>query len=54
MRDYFRNHPEKAKEYAELKEDLNKKFPDDYPAYRRAKDSFLQEIQKLAFKENKF
>lgn len=49
MRDYLRNHPEKAKEYSELKEKLNKEFPDDYPAYRAAKNDFLQEIEKLAF-----
>ncbi len=48
MRDYFRSHPEKAKEYSDLKEKLNKEFPDDYPSYREGKDKFLKEVENLA------
>jgi GrpB-like predicted nucleotidyltransferase (UPF0157 family) len=46
-RDYLRVHPEKAKEYSQLKEELQKKYPHDYPAYREAKDSFVNEIGRL-------
>ncbi len=54
-RDYFRSHPEKLKEYEDLKVKLNKDFPDDYPSYRAGKDQFLKDIQKLAeeWRENK-
>ncbi len=48
-RNYLRSHPVKAKEYADLKERLNKEFPNDYPAYRAAKSDFLKELEKLSF-----
>lgn len=40
MRDFFRSFPQKAKQYADLKESNFQKHPDDYPAYRAA-SSFL-------------
>jgi len=49
-RDFLRAHPERAKQYSDLKEKLNKKFPDDYPAYRKAKQSFLGETERLTQK----
>jgi GrpB-like predicted nucleotidyltransferase (UPF0157 family) len=48
MRDYLRSHPDKAKEYSDIKEKLKKQFPDDYPAYRAGKHDLLEEIEKLA------
>lgn len=48
MRDYLRAHPDKSAEYVHLKENLNKKFPDDYAAYRAGKRDFLEEINMLA------
>jgi len=55
IRDYFLAHPEKLKEYEDLKVKLNEDFPDDYPSYREGKDQFLKDVQKLAeeWKENK-
>lgn len=47
-RDYFLSHPEKAKEYEDLKVFLNKQFPDDYPSYRAGKKDFLDSIEVLA------
>lgn len=49
MRDYLRNNPERAHQYSELKEKLNKQHPEDYPAYRAGKDSFLKETEELAY-----
>jgi GrpB-like predicted nucleotidyltransferase (UPF0157 family) len=47
-RDYLRNNPKRTEKYSELKEELKKKFPDDYPAYRAGKQSFLDETEELA------
>jgi GrpB-like predicted nucleotidyltransferase (UPF0157 family) len=54
-RDYFLAHPQKLKEYEDLKAELNKKFPDDYPAYRAGKEDFLENIYTLAkeWRDNK-
>lgn len=52
-KEYFISHPEKLKEYEDLKVELNSRFPDDYPAYRAGKNDFLQEVLKLAKEENK-
>jgi GrpB-like predicted nucleotidyltransferase (UPF0157 family) len=49
MRDYFRAHPEQAKAYTDLKLELVKKFPDDYPSYRKGKTGFLDEMEVLAY-----
>ena len=55
VRDYLRTHPEKAKEYSELKQKNIELHPDDYPAYRNAKAPFLERLKKEADKweENK-
>lgn len=50
MRDFFRTFPEKAKQYADLKESNFQKHPDDYPAYRAAKAPFLEQMEKEAYK----
>ncbi len=49
MRDFLRTFPEKAKEYSELKRKNFKEFPDDYPAYRKAKTPFLQKVEQEAY-----
>jgi GrpB-like predicted nucleotidyltransferase (UPF0157 family) len=47
-RDYLRSHPERVKEYEELKQKIYQKFPDDYHAYRDAKSNFMEETNVLA------
>ncbi len=49
MRDFFRAFPEKAKQYSDLKETNFKKYPNDYLAYRYAKSSFLDQIEREAY-----
>jgi GrpB-like predicted nucleotidyltransferase (UPF0157 family) len=49
MRDYFRSHPNKAKEYSDLKLKNTKLYPYDYPAYRAAKAPFLQKMEIEAY-----
>lgn len=49
MRDYLRAHPEKVKEYSDVKEKNNKLYPDDYPAYRSAKATFLEALEQEAY-----
>lgn len=46
-RDYLKTHPERARGYSDLKIGLNKKFPNDYPAYRAAKKDFVDETERL-------
>ena len=45
MRNFFQNNPDRAKEYAELKIDLFKKYPNDYKSYRAFKDPYLTKIK---------
>lgn len=47
IRNYLRAHPERAKAYSELKEELFKKFPNNYFAYRDGKQEFLKETERL-------
>lgn len=49
MRDYMRAHPEIVEKYSNLKLELNKQFPEDYPAYRQGKSGFLKEIEQKAY-----
>lgn len=49
MRDFFREFPEKAKEYSDLKEKNQALYPDNYPAYREAKAPFLQKMEQEAY-----
>jgi len=46
-RDYLKVHPERARAYGELKEELKKQYPNDYPAYRSGKQAFLDETERL-------
>ncbi len=49
VRDYLRAHPDKAKEYSDLKSVLKEKYPDSYEAYRDGKNALLQAIKKEAY-----
>jgi len=50
MRDYLRAHEEESKAYADLKLDLVQKFPNDYFAYRKEKDRYIQELKNRVLK----
>jgi GrpB-like predicted nucleotidyltransferase (UPF0157 family) len=52
FRDYLRNHPETAKEYAQLKYRLANRHRDDREAYTEAKADFVCEVVRRA--ENTF
>ena len=49
MRDFLRAHPQKVKEYSDLKEANVLLYPNDYPAYRAAKAPFLQKLEQEAY-----
>jgi tellurite methyltransferase len=53
MRDFLRTHPDKVKEYSDLKQRNTELYPNDYPAYRTAKAPFLQELEQQAYEWNK-
>jgi len=48
MRDYLRTHSQKVKEYSDLKQKNFSLYPNDYPAYRAAKASFLEQLEREA------
>ncbi len=48
FRDYVISHPETAREYSRLKEDLARKFPEDIEAYMDGKDAFVKATEKKA------
>ena len=48
FRDYMMAHPEEARSYSRLKEELAKKFSDDIEGYMDGKDKFIQEIDQRA------
>lgn len=48
VRDYLRIHSDEAKRYADLKEDLAKKFPNNIQLYADGKDSFVKELEQKA------
>lgn len=52
FRDYLREHPEVAKEYNKLKEELAKKYRDDQAAYTSGKSKFFKEIERKARKKH--
>jgi GrpB-like predicted nucleotidyltransferase (UPF0157 family) len=41
LREYLRAHPKESKAYAKLKIDLFHRFPTDYGAYRKEKDTYI-------------
>ena len=49
MRDYFRAHSDKAKEYSNLKQRNRDIHPHDYVSYREAKNDFLDEAEKQSY-----
>ena len=50
FRDYLREHSTDAKRYADLKEGLAKRYPNDIVAYCEGKDKFVKELEKRALK----
>ncbi len=51
FRDYLRSHPETAKSYGKLKQNLQLRYEHDRDAYTEAKTDFIQEATRLARKE---
>ncbi|KQC12862.1 MAG: hypothetical protein APR63_01835 [Desulfuromonas sp. SDB] len=51
FRDYLRDHPEAAGQYAELKLKLAKKYRNDRDGYTEAKTDFIKRISEIARKE---
>ena len=50
LREYLRTHPEESKAYAELKLDLFRRYPNDYGAYRKEKDAYMNGLDERAGK----
>lgn len=48
-REFFRTFSDKAQEYSDLKAGNAQKHPDDYVAYRTAKEPYLAAIEKEAY-----
>jgi GrpB-like predicted nucleotidyltransferase (UPF0157 family) len=48
LRDYLIAHPDDARQYGELKEELALKFPHDIEGYINGKDAFVKEIIRRA------
>jgi len=49
VRDYLRSHPDEARAYADLKRELFRKYPDDYAAYRKFKDAYMEDLKRRAY-----
>jgi GrpB-like predicted nucleotidyltransferase (UPF0157 family) len=48
FRDYLRTHPEDAKKYGNVKEELSKQFPNDIDSYIVGKEKIVLEIERKA------
>ena len=48
FRDYLRAHPDAAKKYGDLKEDLSQRFPYDIESYIKGKEQLVLEIDRKA------
>ena len=48
FRDYMISHPEDARAYSRLKEDLARRFPTDIEGYMEGKDAFIKEKERRA------
>ncbi len=48
FRDYLRAHPLVAHEYARLKVEMAKQFPNDITAYNKGKEPFIHDVQQRA------
>ncbi len=44
FRDYLRNHPDVAEEYAQLKQRLARRYPHDREAYLEGKSAFIKDV----------
>lgn len=53
FRDYMISHPEDARAYSQLKEELAEKFPTDINRYMDGKDAFAKEIERKALVWNR-
>ncbi len=53
FRDYLVRHPEIARAYGSLKEDLAAKFPTDIEAYMDGKDAFVKQTEREALSWNR-
>lgn len=51
VREYLRNHPNVAKEYGALKEDLARRFPYDIDSYCNGKEKYMTQLEENALKE---
>ena len=52
FRDYIRNNPVRAKQYAKLKKELAEKYADDRGTYTKNKEQFINDTLELARKNN--
>jgi len=48
FRDYMIAHPQEARVYSRLKEELARKYPEDIESYMKGKDGFIQEMDRRA------
>lgn len=48
FRDYLRANPEVARRYAELKQELARRFPRDIEGYMDGKDAFIKDVERTA------
>lgn len=48
FRDYLRKHLSRAQQYAELKEELVSKYPDDRKKYTKSKEQFIKQTLEMA------
>jgi len=51
FRDYLRNNPKEAQQYAQLKKDLAQRFAIDVEGYADAKTEFIREIERCAMSQ---
>ncbi len=49
FRDYMLAHPEEARAYSLVKEDLARRFPEDMDSYVEGKDGFIKEMDRRAY-----
>lgn len=45
FREYLRSHPDEVENYGALKLSLQKQFPDDYKAYGKGKEQYINELR---------
>ncbi len=48
FRDYLIEHPEEARAYGRLKEELAQRFPEDIEGYMAGKDGLIKEMDRKA------